>query len=110
MAQVLKVLGQADLAATTLTTIYVVPPNTKAVISSIVVCNRNAAARTYRIAVAVAGAADAVKQYLVYDATIAANESLAFLLGITMEAGDELRAYVSAVDVSVNAFGSEQSA
>ncbi|MEY2667737.1 MAG: hypothetical protein RJA59_375 [Pseudomonadota bacterium] len=109
MAQVLKVLGQADLAATTLTAVYTVPASTKVVISSIVVCNRNAAARTFRLAVAVAGAADDPKQYLVYDATVAANESLAFALGITLAATDVLRAYASAVDVTVQAFGSEQS-
>lgn len=108
MAQTLKVLGQVNLAATTLTAVYTVPASTSTVISSIVVCNRNAAARTFRLSVAVAGAADDPKQYLVYDTSIAANTSLAFALGISLATTDVLKAYASAVDVTVQAFGVEQ--
>lgn len=108
MAQTLKVLGQVDLAATTLTAVYTVPSGKSAVLSSVVVCNRNGASRTFRLSVAVAGAADDPKQYLVYDATISANDSLAFALGLTLAATDVLKAYASAVDVTVQAFGSEQ--
>lgn len=108
MARTLKILGQADLAATTLTDVYTVPSLTQSVVSSIVVCNRNGASRTFRISVAVGGAADDSKQYLVYDDTIDANKSLAFLLGVSLGAADKVRAYASAVGVSVNVFGVEE--
>jgi hypothetical protein len=107
MAETLKVLGQAALAATTLTDVYTVPAATQAVVSSVMICNRANAARTFRVAVAIAGAADATKQYLYYDTSLAANDSLAAVIGITLAATDVVRAYASAADLSINIFGSE---
>ena len=51
-----KVLGQSAPAATTNTNLYTVPAASSAVISTIVVANRSAAAVTYRIAIRPAGA------------------------------------------------------
>jgi len=51
MANAYKVLGQVAPAATTDTTLYTVPAATEAVISTIVVANRSATARTYDIAI-----------------------------------------------------------
>lgn len=108
MAETLKVLGQADLAATTLTDVYQVPVSTAAVLSSVVFCNRTGSAKTFRLSVAVAGAADADKQYLAYDTSLDANTTAGILLGITLGPTDIVRAYASATGVSVNVFGSEK--
>src|SRR5512138_3552848 len=105
--QTLKVLGQADLAATTLTAVYTVPASTQAAVSSVVFCNRNAAARTVRLSVAVAGLADTPKQYLEYDLSVAAHTSYTLKSGISLGAADVIRAYASDVDVSVSVFGVE---
>lgn len=107
MADVLKVLGQVALAATTLTDVYTVPDDRKATVSSVVICNRGAAAAAFRIAVAVAGAADATKQYLYYDLAIPAKDTFIATIGATLGASDVLRAYSDLATVSVNVFGVE---
>lgn len=107
MAETRKILGQAALAATTLTDVYTVPGATTAVVSTVTVCNRSTAT-TYRIAVSIAGAADATKQYVCYDVPLAANETQALTLGITLAATDVLRGYAGAATVSVNVFGVEE--
>jgi hypothetical protein len=102
-----KILGQSAPAATTETALYTVPSATETVISSLVICNRGASAATYRVYVAANGAAAANNQYLVYDASIQAKETVALTLGVTMDASDVLRVYASTADLSFNAFGTE---
>ena len=107
MADVLKVLGQVDTAATTVTTLYTVPDEAVTTISSIVVANRTGSAITFRLSVHVAGASADDKQYLYYDKSVAANDSLAIVIGITLNQTDVLKVYASAVDMSFNVFGVE---
>ena len=107
MAAIYKVLGQSAPSATTDTTLYTVPSATDAVVSTIVVCNRSASARTYRIAVRPAGATIANQHYLAYDVAIAANDSTALTLGITLDANDIVTVRASTADLSFTAFGSE---
>jgi hypothetical protein len=102
-----KVLGQAAPSATTETDLYTVPASTQTIVSTIVVANRAATSATYRISVSVAGAATATKDYLIYDATLAANSTTALTLGITLGATDKVRVYSSSANLSFNAFGSE---
>ena len=102
-----KVLGQADLAAATLTAVYTVPAATQAVVSSIMLCNRAAVPTTVRVSVAVAGAADAVKQYIYYDVKVLGTDTLAATLGITLGAGDIVRCRAVAAGVSASVFGVE---
>lgn len=109
MAEALKVLGQAALAATTLTDIYTVPAATSATISTITVCNRAATAATFRVSVAIAGAADTPAQYIYYDQAIDANSTYAATIGITLPTTAKIRAYASTANVSVNIFGIEVS-
>jgi hypothetical protein len=109
MAEALKVLGQVSPAATTLTALYTVPAATSATSSTLVVCNQNATAITFRISVAVAGAADNVKQYVAYDARLIPNSSITLTLGITLATTDLVRVYASATGVSFNLFGVEVS-
>jgi glucose-6-phosphate dehydrogenase assembly protein OpcA len=107
MATNYKVLGQSAPAATTATALYTVPSATEAIISTIVVANRAAAAKSYRIAIRPNGATLADQHYLAYDVAIAANDSTALTLGITVDAADVVEVYASAADLSFTAFGSE---
>lgn len=109
MASSYKVLGQVDLQAATLTTLYTVPASTEAVISSVIVANRGVAATTFRLAVRPNGAAISDQHYLAYDVPIAANDSTTLTLGLTMDASDVLsvNAAGTASRLSFNAFGAE---
>lgn len=107
MATNYKVLGQSAPAATTLTSLYTVPSATEAVISTVVVCNRSAADKTFRIAVRPNGASISDEHYLAYDVTVGASDSTTLTLGITMDATDVLSVYASTTDLSFTAFGSE---
>ena len=107
MATIYKVLGQSAPSATTATTLYTVPSATDTVVSTIVVANRAASAGSYRIAIRPAGAALANSHYLAYDVAIAANDSTALTLGITLDATDVITVYASSADMTFTAFGSE---
>ena len=107
MADALKVLGQSDPAATTVTTLYTVPDKTMTTVSSIVAANRTGSAITFRLSVHVEGASADDKQYLYYDKSVAANDSLTIVIGITLNQTDVVKVYTSAVDMSFNMFGCE---
>ena len=109
MAIVYKQLGRSNPAAATLTPLYTVPAVTTAVLSTITVCNRSATATTFRLAHALAGAADALDQYFAYDTAIAGNTTIAFTLGITMGTTDVLRAYATLATLTFLAWGEERS-
>ena len=102
-----KVLGQIAPSATTSTAIYTVPSATEAVVSSISVCERGGAAATFRLAVRPDGATLANQHYLVYDADLAANDTIILTIGVTMDATDVLEAYASSGDLTFHAYGSE---
>lgn len=106
MADDIKTLAQAALAATTLTGVYTVGAGIQAAVSSVVVTNRGATDTTFRLAVAVAGAADDPKQYLMYDAALPAHESWVSP-PLTLDATDKLRAYAGNGNVTVQVFGLE---
>ena len=106
MAQTYKVLGQVNPSAATLTTGYTVPALTSAVVSTVVVTNRGAAT-SFRLSVAVAGAADNNKQYIAYDVPIAANETMTFTLGISLATTDVVRVYATLATLTFNIFGVE---
>lgn len=107
MADTTKVLAQTAPSATTLTDSYTVPWATMTTISSVVVCNRGGTAATFRLSAAVAGAADATKQYLYYDVPLAANDTFIATIGLTLNATDVLRVYASNGNLSFNTFGVE---
>jgi hypothetical protein len=102
-----KVLGQVNPSATTPTTAYTVPSATSTVVSSVVVGNIGPTSGTFRISVRPAGESQANKHYLVYDATVAANDSLTLTLGITLATTDVVTVYASNASFTFNLFGSE---
>ena len=107
MADSLKVLGQVDPAATTTTVLYTVPDKTQTTVSSIVAANSTGSAITFRLSVHVGGASADDKQFLFYDKSVAANDSLSIVIGITLDQTDVIKVYTSAVDMSFNIFGCE---
>ena len=107
MANAYKVLGQNDLPATTLTDVYTVPAATETVICTIIIANRTATAETFRLAIRPNGATVSDEHYIAYGVPIAANDSTTLTLGITLDATDVLSVWASAVDLSVNVFGTE---
>jgi hypothetical protein len=107
MATNYKVLGQSAPSATTATTLYTVPSATEAVISTISVCNRGTATGTFRLSVRPNGASLANQHYIVYDASVAAKDTLFLTVGATLDATDVLEVYASTADFSFNAYGSE---
>ena len=107
MATAYKVLGQLEPAATTETTLYTVPSATEAVCSTLSVCNKAAAAGTFRVRIKINNAADDDKQFVMYDAPIAAKDTLLLTFGATLGAGDVVVVYGSSADLSFQLFGSE---
>lgn len=107
MAQAYKVLAQSAPAATTNTDMYTVGAGLQIVASTVTICNRSASAATYRIAVRSGGAILANQHYIAYDATVAANDTIALTLGITLQAADVITVYTSSASLSFNIFGCE---
>ncbi len=103
----IKVLGQSAPAATTATNVYTVPAATEAVISTVVIANRDTSAGTFRLSVRPGGASQANQHYIAYDVPIAASDSTTLTLGITMAATDVLTFFASSGDQSINVFGTE---
>ena len=102
-----KVLGQSAPSATTATTLYTVPSATSAVVSSIVIANRDSNAATYRIAIRPGGATLANQHYIAYDVTVGASDSTVLTLGITLATTDVITVYASSANLSFSAYGSE---
>jgi hypothetical protein len=72
-----------------------------------VVANRTEDAATYRIAVRPNAATLANQHYIAFDVTIAAADSVALTLGLTLDAADVITVQASTADLSFSAFGSE---
>jgi glucose-6-phosphate dehydrogenase assembly protein OpcA len=102
-----KILGQAAISATTNTDLYTVPSSTEAVISTIVIANRNNVPSLFRIAIRPNGAELALAQYVAYDVTVGASDSVSITLGITMSAGDILTVFSDSSTLTFSAFGTE---
>lgn len=109
MAETLKNLAQASPSAFVLTDFYTVPLAKSAVLSTFAVCNRGSELIRFRFAHAVAGEADADKQYIYYDEPIPPHKTFVGTLGITLAASDVLRIYADSNEASFGAWGSEVS-
>jgi hypothetical protein len=108
MATTYKILAQSAPVTNTATLLYgPVGAGIQTVVSTIAICNRGNTASTYRISVRENGAADAPKQYLVFDSTVPSVSTLTYTLGITLKTGDAIYVLASTNNLSFNAFGSE---
>ena len=107
MSLTYKVLGQNSPSATTNTNLYTCPAQKEAVVSSIVVVNRNVATGTFRVAIRPDGETLANKHYIAFDEDLDGNTRVALTLGVTLDAGDIVTVFASSGDFSFNAFGVE---
>ena len=107
MAQTHKVLGQINPSAATLTTLYTVPGATSAICSTLSVCNTSSTGTTFRVAVRPAGASITTTQYMIYDNTIAGNDSVFLTLGMSLAATDVVSVYSATNTLAFSLFGVE---
>lgn len=107
MATRIKVLGQVNPTANTLTTVYTVPASNSAVVSTIAVCNTGTANALFSLAVRVANAAIATSQYIAFNTTVPSYDTVVLTLGLSLAATDVLSANVSTANIAVSAFGTE---
>ena len=103
----LKLLGKADLSATTNTSVYTVGSGKEALVN-VNVCNRNSSAVTIRLANA-DGGTPSNDEYIEYDYSLAGNESFQ-RTGLHLQAAQIIVAYSSATNVSVVVDGLERTA
>lgn len=84
--------------------------NTSTIISSIVICNTSSNSATYSIAVNTASATYASGRYVVFQATIAGNDTVALTLGLVLDPTNRfLNVSSSANTVNFSAYGVENS-
>jgi hypothetical protein len=107
MATTYKVLGQASPTGNTDTNLYTVPASTQAVISSIVICNRDNANNTFRIAVRPAGETLNVKHYISFDTDVPARDTISLSLGLSLGNTDVITVNTMTGNVSYSVFGAE---
>ena len=98
---------QGTASTGTYATLYTTPAATSAVVSSLVVCNTSASPQQYRIGLDTTAGTPAASEWLVYDATIAANDTVALTLGVTLDASKFIRVSSSADTITFSAFLSE---
>tara|TARA_R110002020_G_scaffold6568_5_gene27886 strand:+ start:7233 stop:7565 length:333 start_codon:yes stop_codon:yes gene_type:complete len=98
---------QGTAAVGTFATLYTTPSSTEGIISSIIVCNQAASAMTIRIGLDSSAGTPGADEFLVYDAEVAANDTLILSLGLAMAASKYLRVSSSANTCSFTASVSE---
>ena len=107
MANAYKILGQVADASANDVELYLVPASTEAVVSTIVVCNREADNNTFRIATKTDNSAVANTHYVAYDSVVNGNDTITLTLGITLQAGAEISVGASDANVTFQAYGTQ---
>ena len=107
MANAYKILGQVADASANDVELYLVPASTEAVVSTIVICNREAASNTFRIATKTDNSSVANTDYVAYDSSINANDTITLTLGVTLQTGAEISVGASDANVTFQAYGTE---
>ena len=102
-----KVLGQVATAATTATTLYTVPAATEAVVSSIIIANRDSSSATFDIAIRPNGATLANEHYIAKNITVGASDSTVLTIGVTLDAADVITVNASTANLTFSAYGSQ---
>lgn len=105
-----QVSGTASVG--TYSTLYKTPTSsTAAVISTLVICNTSASVQTYRIGIMSTEGTPSNQNFVVYDSPIAAKDTIALSLGITLPASasdnNVIRISSSNAAVEFHAFISE---
>ena len=98
---------QGTASTGTYATLYTTPAATEAVISSLVITNQSSSAITVRIGLDATAGTPGDSEWLVYDAAIAGNDTVALTLGVTLDAEKFVRVSSSADTCNFSAFLSE---
>ena len=110
MATYFRVLGQIAPVANTANTVYTVATGRQAVVSTINICNQDAAARAFTVAIvsnAISGSITS-NNYIAYNTPIQANDSMALTIGITLMGNDYISVSANSTsNLSFSVFGSE---
>jgi hypothetical protein len=109
MAVDYRILGQntaAGAIATYSTLAGPVGTGKSWVVSTITICNQAASAGTYRLAIT-SSTSPANSEFIVFGASVPANDTVTLTLGITMQAGKYIMISGSANTLSFSAFGTE---
>lgn len=109
MANAYKVLGQTGDAFTSGSVDLYTATGVEAICSTLVICNRESADNTFRVAVRPAGATIADEHYINYDTSVGANDTIYLTLGFTLAATDVVTVDASDANVSFSLFGTEVS-
>ena len=107
MANNYKSPVQVEPAANTYTTLYTVPADTQAIFSAINVCNTASSPATFRIAFRPDGEALQDKHHIIYNATIAGNDTYMINQGMSMDTTDILSVFASTASVCFIGFYAE---
>jgi len=100
-----KVLGQqagTNAIGTYATLVNEADPT---IVSSLVICNQDASAMTYRVAVCTASATPSVSEFIVYGSTVPGNDTVTLTLGLTLQANKAVKVSSSTSTGSFAAFG-----
>ncbi len=98
---------QGTSSTGTYATLYNTGASTTAVISSIVVTNTASTAALYRIGIMTTAGTPAAANWVVYDATVQANDTVCLTLGITLGNTQFIRVSSSANTITFSAYISE---
>lgn len=98
-------LSQSNPAITTLTDLFTATRLTT--IESVIITNTGADS-TYRVSLAINGAADSLSQYIHYDQSLLSKNTLMLELGILVKSGDVLRGYAGNASFIFQVFGVEK--
>lgn len=98
---------QGTASVSTYATLYQCPADTEAVVSTIIICNTDSSAATYRIGLDTEAGTPSSSEWLVYDTSVAANDTICLTLGVCLDAGKYIRVSSSANTVTFSAFVSE---
>lgn len=103
-----KVLGQVAPANTSITNAYTVPAGKQAILSNIAVANVTGAAALYEVYVRINGAASALSNAFVFDASQGANSTTMIQGGVTLSAGDIVSVQTATANaITFHIFGTE---
>ncbi len=103
-----KILGQVHPAGTSDTDLYTCPTATQAIVSTLTITNVTASPANARVWARINGAATAHVNAIIFDAPIASNTTVAFTLGLTVDAADIITVRTSTGNsLTFQLFGSE---
>jgi hypothetical protein len=118
MPSALKILGQSELSTSSFgTTLYTVPTSVNfdmgggdrfyTLVTSIVLCNRNASSNDYSIRVVPKSATAGVEHIIFNGITLTTDATDIISLGLTVSSGDKIEASSSLASLSASVFGVE---